>query len=270
MSLTDMNADQRAVLAAEALKYRGIEKAVFKVGTDVFDGQIGHGSSTARQFAIEKAITAMRAYARKSQADATRDAESHDFDIFPSTQSPGQRSAAATRALQVQGLAQAATRRLQAMGVDNPTDDDVERAIAAVLNVSVVNREGQNGITVDNSNPQVAANMREREHNDGTIWELTDIADPRQQDAVDEEMAANAVASNFAGLRNLGYTTGRSAMPDATNFSGGAGGSVPVAPAGTSAGPTVSGASIEAVAQAAYAAGLAAGSNFAKAKRGRR
>src|SRR3569832_1120027 len=227
------------------------------------------GTERTMQLLIEDTIALIErdcATIAKSEADATRNAESTDFDFGLATQ--GQRSAAQTRELQVQGLARAANRRLQSWGINDPSEADVDRAIAAVLNVSVVNREGENGITVDNSNPQVAASLRER--TDGTIWELTDMADPRQQAAVGEEMAANAVASNFEGLRNLGYTATRSAAPPSTNFSGPTGGAPPVATPGTTAEPsTLPAASIQAIAQAAYAAGVAAASsNFAK--RGRR
>jgi hypothetical protein len=200
MSLTDMNEDHQVVLEQDARHYVGFEKAVLKVGADVFNRRIGHGGPTAKRLALEGARSAMRRHARmlKSEAEATRDAESTDFDIGPATQ--GMRADAATRALQVQGLAQAATRRLQATGINDPTEDDYSRAIREVLNVSLVNFEGENGITVDNSNPQVAANMRERESNDGTIWELTDMADPRQQQLADEATAA-AAGSNFAKRR---------------------------------------------------------------------
>jgi len=262
MSLTDLNADYQAVLEAEARRHPGIERDLLKVGVDIFNKQIGSGSPRAQQFAIEKAITGMRSCAKKSEADAVAAATSRDFDIGPATQ--GQRAAAATEALQLLGLRRALTQRVQAMNPELGPDE-----IEAVVNVAVIRYEGGNGITVDNSNPQVAASLRERDRNDGTIWEI-DLASPRQQDAVDEQMAANAVASNFEGLRNLGYAATRSAAPSSTNFSGSTGAAPPVASPGTTAEPsTLPAASIQAIAQAAYAAGVAAASsNFAK--RGRR
>jgi len=219
------------------------------------------GSAPTMQKAIEDTVAQIErdcANITKSEADATRDAESHDFDYPPT---PGQRADAAVRALQAQGLAQAATRRLQAFGINNPTEADVDRAITAALNVSWTSYEGEDGQTRVDSNPAVAARLREV--GDESIW--MDMSHPSQMERPPTDV--EAVISNFEGLRNIGYTAGRSAMPDATSFSGRTAASVPVAPAGTSEGPTVSGASIEAVAQAAYAAGLAAGSNFAKRKR---
>jgi len=206
-------------------------------------------------------------FVRKSEADAVAAATSNDWN-YPPTQ--GQQAAAATHALRVQGLAQATQRQLQTWGITDPNDRDADRAMAAVLaqlNLSMTSYEGEAGQETVHSNPQLAADLRRL---GSAIWEM-DMASDRQRDLVDEAMAAEAV-SNFAGLINQGYTGQRRAMPDATNFSSAGGGSLSVgvnAPApgggGAVAGPTTdrNAASLA----AAYAAGVAAGSNFAKSSR---
>lgn len=183
---------------------------------------------------------------RKSEAESTRDAESNDFNYPPT---PGQRAAAETRALAVRGLAQAATRRLQQMGVENPTSDDYDRAIQDVINVSLVDYSGVEPARVD-SNPQLAARMRERP--DDTIWEPLDLADVRQRDMVDEQ-AEFAKLTNFMGERNQGYSNQRREMGSETSFSSGA-----------SPGADLNVATIA----AAFASGVRAGA--AKSRRGRR
>jgi len=220
------------------------------------------GTERTMQKAIEDTIAQIErdcAAIAKSETDSS-DVYSNDFNYPPT---PGQRADAATRALQVQGLAQAATRQLQAMGINDPTESDVERAIAGVLNASITNFEGENGITVDNSNPAVAARLREV--GDSSIW--IDMSSPYQLERPPTDV--EAVISNFEGTRNGFYLAPpRSEMGD-TSFSGSTGSTPPTASPGTTAEPsTVPTASVQAIAQAAYAAGVAAGaSNFEKRKR---
>jgi hypothetical protein len=223
----------------------------------VFRGFLG--TERTIQKAAEATIERIKrdvAAIQKSEAEAVAAVTSNAFDA-PPTQA--QRDAAETSTLVTHGVAARATRQLQTWGIKNPSDVDYERAIEAVLNVAVINNEGENGITIDHSNPQLAASMRER--GDGTIWEPIDMASERERDMVDEAMAS-AVVSNFQGLRNQMYRNPPRSEMGATNFSGTGGASVA---AGTNEGATVSDQKIQAIAQAAYAAGVAAGSsNFAK------
>lgn len=245
-----------------ALTYKSVEKA-----KKDFRNFLGSDCTfeKACEATVEKINREFSAI-RKSEAAAVAAATSDDFTISPAPW-PAAEAAAATHALRVQGLANAATRRLQTWGVENPSEGDYDRAFAAIaneINLGIFNYEGENGITVDHSNPQVAARLRDLP-SDGTIWEPTDMASSRQRDMVDEQMVASAV-TGFSGVRNIGYTNQRRVMPEGTSFSGTGGASIP---AGTSEGPTVTDQQIQAIAQAAYRAGLAAGgsSNFSKRRR---
>jgi len=247
-----------------ALTYTSVEKAT-KTFRDFLRSE--NTIQKACEATVERIERECRAI-RKSEAEAVANVTSNDWN-YPPTR--GQTAAAATHALRVQGIAQATQRQLQTWGINDPNEKDVDRAMAAVfaqLNLTMVSYEGEAGVSVVHSNPAVAAMLGDRK--DGTIWEM-DMASDRQRDLVDEQMASNAVISNFEGVRNLGYTNPRRPMPDGTNFSGsGTGPSVgansPAAGAGGAvAGPTtdLNAASLA----AAYAAGVAAGSNFAKASR---
>ena len=206
---------------------------------------------------IQKALEATVAIVkctpvRKSEVDSSP-VYSTDFK----TQTPGQASAAATEALQTLGFRRERAARLQEM-VPSASPEEIEN----FLNVRYTNWEGENGQETVNSNPQVAARLHEMP-SDGTIWEPTDMADLRQRDMVDT--IRDEVDGPF-GTRNGFYMNPTRSELGSGGFASSGGAAIP---AGTSEGPSVAQLSAAAL-QAAYASGVAAGSNGVAKARSRR
>ena len=243
--------DPAATIAHEASRLLlsvAVQKAAEIAGRATYSAQIGSGSSTARRFALQNAIKAVKNFGRealrKSEADSVVDATSPSFDIGPSTSN--QTASQETRALAVTALAARIGRKLQEFGgsVDNADD------VAAALTATMVDYSYGNHESLDQMEARAATNARES----GFVWS-SNLTDQRANDEADSLNAGMGVESNFSGRRNDPRAV-YSAAGAETGFSSAATRSVSP---GTPDGATSSDQSIAEIAARAYAAGMLAG-----------
>jgi len=280
--MNDLNHDDPAAIIAHTASRlplpASVQKAAETAGRAAYNAAIGSGSSTARRFALQKALKATRDFGReavrKSESDALAGIVSTDFDIGPATSN--QAASQETRTTQVQALAALAGRKLQTFGGDANDPEDVAHAI----NLVIEDYSGGRNETLDQMDAKRAAELRES----GDIAWPSDLSDPRATADADALNGELGTPTNFSGRRNDPRAVYSAAGPE-TGFSTSR---APSVPAGAADGATISNASIKAIAQAAataaiqaFTAGRSAGdlsspqssatpsTNFAKAQRQR-
>jgi hypothetical protein len=214
----------------------------------------GRHGPTGLRLGLEGALVALhkaaRAAVRKSQAQATADAESTFFD-YSSSPTAAQASAAGAHTIIAQEIANTSGAVAQAFGID-PNDAANAAKLDAIIRVVAQDVSYGQNETFAELSARSEASVRES----GGLASPADWNDRRQQLDADEINAANGTPTNFSGDRGLGYTNQRSEMGTETGFSSAATRSVG---SGTPEGASSSDQSIVEIAARAYAAGMLAG-----------
>ncbi len=177
-------------------------KNSYQLAMKAFRALLADGMTSPQQAydIVHKKIVGELEAIAKSEADAVAAVTSSAWDMGPAT--PGMQAAAATRALQVQGLANAIGRKIQAMDAAGNAPD---------VNV-IIEDHSYGGFETTQSIPASTAAAGAK-----VVWPL-DLASPQQWQASDEE---NGIpTTNFESSRNRNNRSPTlRPMGDATSFS---------------------------------------------------